>query len=205
MHIFSKSTLFVCLLLLPTVTNAEDQHSDLNPPIQKLSVAVKQTDELKPATDVRHTRIGYIDIVKIGGESERGKKLKALLTQKKEKIQSKIDQKKKQLEKFEKTITSKLSTMTPQQREGKSKEFRKKVEDFQKTARIAEEEFYTLQEQETKKLYEAIEQSAAAYGKANSFDVIAIKKELLYVDATTVTEDVTDALIKKLNQNFATR
>jgi outer membrane protein len=90
--------------------------------------------------------------------------------------------------------------MTPQQREAKSKEFQKKVEEFQKFAQTSEGELHALQEKETKSLYEAIEQSATAHGKANGFAAVIVKKELLYIDNTVEAQDVTDALIKALNQ-----
>ena len=95
---------------------------------------------------------------------------------------------------------AKFAKMTPQQREAKSKEFQKKVEEFQKFARTSEEELLVLQDKETRMLYEAIEQSAVAHGKANGFDAIVVKKEMLYVGSLVNAQDVTDDLIKALNQ-----
>jgi len=53
---------------------------------------------------------------------------------------------------------------------------------------------------ETRALYEAIEQAAVEHGKANIFAAIVVKKELLYVGSSVDAQDVTDALIKTLNQ-----
>jgi hypothetical protein len=39
-----------------------------------------------------------------------------------------------------------------------------------------------------------------AHGKANGFAVIVVKKELLYIGSSADTSDVTDDLIKALNQ-----
>lgn len=143
-----------------------------------------------------------MDITRIAAESEQGKSLKTLLTSRKDKLQAKIDGKKKQIEKLKVSIEAKIAKMSPQQREAKSKEFQKKVEEFQKFARASEEEFFALQDKETRTLYGAIEQAAVAHGKANDFAAIAVKKELLYVGSSVATEDVTDALIKELNQGF---
>jgi len=90
--------------------------------------------------------------------------------------------------------------MTPKQREAKSKEFQKKLEELQKFAQTAEEEFLALQEKETTALYETIEKAAVEHGKANGYAAIVVKKELLYVGSSVDAQDVTDALIKALNQ-----
>jgi outer membrane protein len=192
---YCKSTLIACFIALPALAFAADSAVEVK---STASAPVETT--VKPAATSQSARIGYVDFIRIGSESERGKAVKALLTAKKDALQGKADGKKKQLEKFKTSIEGKIATMTPAQREAKSKEFQKKVEELQKFARASEEEFYLLQEKETKALYEAIEQSAVAHGKANSFAVIVVKKELLYIDSSADTKDVTDDLIKALNQ-----
>lgn len=145
-------------------------------------------------------KIGYVDIIRIGTDSEGGKALKKLLTARQAQLQVKIDSKKKQVEKFKATIESQLSTLTPQQREVKSKEFQKKLEEFQKLAKSSEEELLALQEKETRGLYGEIEKAAVAHGKANGFSVIVVKKELLYLGSPVTVQDVTDALISSMNE-----
>lgn len=201
MHTNFKRVLIVCLFLLPTLVFAADNPAEVQsaaPPQPVKSTPIDTVVKAVPALQV--TRIGYVDIVKIGGESERGKSLKVLLTSRKDATQSKIDGQKKKIEKLEKSIKAKIATMTPQQREAKGKEFQKKVEEFQKFARAAEEEFYSLQEKETQTLYIAIEQAAVEYGKGNGFAAVVIKKDLLYVGSDVAAEDITEALIKSLNQ-----
>lgn len=191
-----KRVLIACFILLPTLAFAADNTADVKP------VPSPQTAETasKPVAAVQANRIGYVDIAKIGAESERGKALRSLLTERKEKLQGKIDGKKKQIEKLKTSIEAKIATMTPQQREAKSKEFQKKLEEFQKFAQAAEQEFFSLQEKETRALYETIEQSAVEHGKTNGFAAIVVKKELLYVGSSVDAQDVTDALIKTMNQ-----
>jgi outer membrane protein len=110
-----------------------------------------------------------------------------------------MDGKKKQLEKLKTSIEAKFASLSPAQREARSKEFQKKLEEFQKLAQESEKEFYTLQEKETGALYEAIERAAVAHGAAGGFAAIVIKKELLYVGGSVDAQDVTDALITALN------
>lgn len=200
MTTISKSFLIACIVALPSLVYAADsvpEAKSTTPP--QTTVTAPAEAVLKPAGAASPVRIGYVDITRIGTESERGKALKTLLTAKKDKLQEKINGKKKQLEKLKSSIESKIATMTPQQRETQSKVFQKKVEELQKLAQTSEAEFFELQDKETKSLFGAIEQSAADYGKANGFAAIVVKKELLYV-GTIDAQDVTEALIKSLNQ-----
>lgn len=151
------------------------------------------------ASTAQTTHIGYVDINRIGTESDHGKAIKALLSTRKDKLQGKLEIRKKQIEKLKASIEAKIALMSPQQREAKSREFQKKVEDFQKFARASEEELYALQDKETKALYDEIEKAAVAYGTAKKLAVVVVKKELLYIGSTVEAQDVTEELIKSLN------
>ena len=196
-----KRVLIACFFALPSLAFAADSTPEVKPTTPpQATVSAPAEAAQKPAVAVQAARIGYVDIARIGTESERGKALKTLLTSRKDKLQGKIVGKKKTIEKLKTSIEAKIATMTPQQREAKSKEFQKKLEEFQKFAQAAEEEFLALQEKETRALYEAIEQSAVEHGKANGFAAIVVKKELLFIGSSVDAQDVTDALIKALNQ-----
>jgi outer membrane protein len=202
-----KKLLIALIIVIPTLSAAADtapagEPKDASTAQSTAGTAKSAATDNKQAetAKVRHSaKVGYVDIVRIGSESDRGKALKALLTTKKEHIQGKIDEKKKQIEKYKTSIEAKVATMTPQQREAKSKEFQHKLEEFQKFALKSEEEFFTLQDKETKSLFEEIEKTAADHGKANGFSVIVIKKELLYVGSDVDVQDVTEDVIKALN------
>jgi len=203
-----KMFLIALVIALPCLSVAADVAPAVEPKASvpaKISVGTPPliTAESKPAATAiarQSARIGYVDIVRIGTESDRGKALRTLLDAKKNQLQGKIDGKKKQIEKLKTSIESKIATMTPPQREAKSKEFQKKLDEYQKFVRTAEEEFMTLQEKETKELFEEIERSAVAHGAAGGFAVIVIKKELLYVGTAVDAQDVTEALIKAMNE-----
>lgn len=198
-----KRVLIACFFAVPSLACAAD-NSAVAKPAAPPQVALSAPAEAAPkaAAAALTTRIGYVDMAKIAAESEQGKALKTLLMARKDKLQGKIDGKKKQIEKLKASIEGKIAKMTPQQREAKSKEFQKKVLDLQKLARESEEEFMSLQDKETEALFKAIEQSAVAHGKANGLAAIVAKKELLYVGSSVEAQDVTDALIKELNQSF---
>jgi outer membrane protein len=212
MHTIVKKLLIILLIALPTLAAAEMtpatptllstpapvplQPSAVTPPAS-VSTEKKSETAVVPHT----TRIGYVDISRIGADSDRGKALKALLEDRKVGLQSKIDARKKQIEKFKSSIEAKISKMSPQQREAKSKEFQKKLEEFQKFAQSSEEYLYSLQGKESQALYEDIEKAAVAYGTANKLAAVVVKKELLYVGSSVDAQDVTDALIKSLNES----
>lgn len=199
MRTIFKNILMVCMLTLPNFSFAADQPAGVPPKTALPKISAPTEALLKSAEAPHATRIGYVDIARIAAESERGKTLRIVLISKKDKLQAKIEAKKKALDKLKTSIEAKIATMTPKQREAKSKEFQKKLEELQKLAQASEEEFLALQEKETKALYEAVERSAVAHGKANGFAAVVIKKELLYVGNTVDAQDVTDALIKALD------
>jgi len=201
-----KRILIACVVAFPSLVFAVDMPSEVKPlsapqPKESAPSGLTTVSESGPATAARTARIGYVDFARIGTESERGKAFKTQFTARKDMLQGKIDGKKKQIEKLKSSIEVKIASMTPQQREAKSKEFQKKVEEFQKLAQASEEELAALQDKEIRTLYEAIEQAAVAYGKANGFAAIVVKKELLYIGSAVDAQDVTDALIKELNQS----
>jgi outer membrane protein len=165
----------------PTAATTESKPSD--------AAAIRQT-----------TRIGYVDISRIFNETVRGKAVEAKLKGMRDKLQARVDAKRKQLEKLRASLEAKLPTLSQEQRGAKAKEFQKKVEEFQKFGKQLEEDLYTTQEKETKGHSDATEQVAVAYGKANGFAVIVIKKELLYVSDNIDAQDVTDALIKAMDE-----
>lgn len=200
MPTYCKSILIACFIALPSFVFAADNAIEPKPAVPSPAVVSAAAEAaVPPAAAIPRPRIGYVDIARIGSESERGKAVKALLNAKKETLQGKADGKKKQLDKFKTAAEAKVATMTPAQRAAKSKEFQKKLEELQKFARASEEEFYLLQEKETKALFQAIEQSAASHGKAGGFAAIVARKELLYVDSSAEAQDITDDLIKALN------
>lgn len=192
MNTFIRKTVFACLVVLPSLAFAADKAAE--------EKSTTPPPAIESASAAKTAKIGYVDIARIGTESDQGKALRVRLSAKRDALQAKIDGKKKQVEKLKASIEAKIATMTPQQREAKSKEFQKKLEELQKLAQASEKEFFTLQESETKALYDEIEKSAAAHGKTNSFAVIVVKKELLYVGDSVDAKDVTDDLIKALDQ-----
>ncbi len=192
--------LVVPLIMIPVLVWGGEGKPPLqiDAPLQTLPVPVAESPRSSTSSELK-TRIGFVDTGRIAAESEQGKALKVLLSAKKDALQEKVTARKKQLDKVRAAIEPKLASMTPSQREAKSREFQKKVEELQKLAQKSEEEFYGIQEKESKLLYEAIERAATAYGTTAGLALVVVKKELLYVAGTVDAQDVTDSLIKALN------
>jgi outer membrane protein len=195
-----KRILITCLIALPSFVHAADVPEVKPATPAQTTAPVPAEAASKPAPAAQTVRIGSVDIARIGAESERGKAFKTLLDTRKSALQGKIDGKKKSLDKLKTSIEAKIATMTPKQREAKTKEFQKKLEELQKFAQASEEEFVSLQEKESKTFYDAIEQAATAYGNSNGFAAIVVKRELLYVGSSVEAQDVTEGLIKAMNQ-----
>lgn len=147
-----------------------------------------------------NNRIGVVDINKVSAESAMGKSAQAQIKGLQAKLQKQVEAKRHQLDKFKADVERKLSTMSPAQREAKSKEFQKKVEDFQKFGAQAEKELMAAQEKLTKGLFEAIGETAAALGKAKGLVAVTINRELLYLKAGVEPLDISSDVVKSLNE-----
>jgi outer membrane protein len=164
------------------------------------ATAAQKTPETAKAA--QSLRLGYVDIARISSESALGKASTAQAKVKQEKLQTQIQAKRKQLDKQKSAIEAKFASLTPAQREAKGKEFQKKVEEFQKFGLNAEKELQTLQEELSKALFDMIEQTAVEYGKANGLALVVIKRELLYLSSTVDAQDVSNGIIKLMDEKW---
>jgi outer membrane protein len=150
---------------------------------------------LKPSA-ATVTRIGYVDIIRIGQDSSRGKTLQSQMKTRLEKLKSQVTSKQKQLEKQKTAIQEKLATLSPDQRAAKAREFEKKVTEFQKFVQKGEKDMQALQEELTRKLADEVKAAAANYGKSAGFTAIVVNRDILYQGSDVATQDVTDELIR---------
>lgn len=145
-------------------------------------------------------KIGVVDINKVSVESAMGKAAQAQIKGQQTKLQKQIEAKRKQLDKFKADIERQLPTMSPQQREAKSKEFQKKVAEFQKFGLHAEQELAGTQQKLTKELLEAIAQLAANLGKDKGLSAVVVNRELLFSAQGVELVDLTPELVKLLDE-----
>lgn len=195
---------FIILVAMPCLAGADDTTSTPVPSGESVvPVTIPAAHDARPSPGAqaeKAIRFGYLDMVKIGSDSEQGKAAKAKFNARVAKYKSQIDVRQKQLEKQKKAIQAKFEGMSPEQRAVKAREFEKKVEEFQKYVQKAEKEMQDLQEDITRKLLTQIEQVVADYGKANDFTVIGVKKDVLYLADGVDVQDITDAVLKLENE-----
>jgi len=197
-------TLLTCSLAA-SVGAQEDNAAGTPAPLPSLLPAAPQAvpaPAQKPAeaaSGQQSTRLGHVDLARVAAESETGKAGQAQIGDLKKKLQGQIEAKRKQLDKQKTAIEAKFKTFTNEQREAKAREFQKKVEEFQKFGLKAEKELQSRQEEFSDKLFKAIEQASADLGKAKGLALVVIKRELLYLGSGVDAEDVTDEVIKKID------
>lgn len=148
-------------------------------------------------------RIGYADLIKIAEKSDAGKIAKTHFEAKADRLKAQLETKQKLLEKHKATLEAKLPTYTPEQRAVKIKEYERKVEELRKMLIKADQELKPMQEELIKGIYGKIEKVAREYGAAKNYSVLLEKRELLYLGNNVEADDVTDDLIKELNNKAA--
>ncbi|HEY5974588.1 MAG TPA: OmpH family outer membrane protein [Geobacteraceae bacterium] len=190
------------LLALPLLAGAIDTPAAT--PATTVNPSPAVVEQPKPATPAPTVKLGFVEMLKISQESTMGKASKAKFKEKADKFETQVAAKQKQLEKQKKALEEKMPTLPPKERAAKAKEFEKKVDEYRKYVQGLDKELKPLQEDLTRALYKQIEQAAVAYGKANGFAAIFEKQELLYLDGGVDAQDVTDAVLKLMEQKGST-
>ncbi|TWJ33573.1 OmpH family outer membrane protein [Geobacter argillaceus] len=194
------------LVVLPLFARAADPLPAVVPAPSALPVPApaivpaQEPKKVEPAQAAPTVRIGYADISRIGSESAPGKAAQLRFKAKADKYQTQITAKQKQLEKQKAAIEAKLPSLLPEQRAAKAKEFEKKVDDYRRFVQNAEKELKPLEEELTRSLFGEIEKVVTDYAKANGFAAIVAKKELLYQGGSVTVQDVTDDILKLVNE-----
>jgi len=192
---------FLCLAAL-TVQAAEQPAASSAPsPALTTAPGLSLLPEAKATRQpAASPRIGVVDINKVSSESVLGKAAQTQIKSQQAKLQKQVEVKRKQLDKFKADTERQLPSLSPQQREAKSKEFQKKVEEFQKFGMKAEKELMDSQQKLTKGLFEAIGQAAEELGKNKGVIAIVINRELIFVGAGVEPLDLTADLVKLLDE-----
>ncbi len=198
----SRICLLALLLAAPTMAHAGKMQPLTAPTAAVPEPAATPATELKQpeATGTEHTvKIGYVDITRFGAETEAGKTAREKVRKKSERLESQVNARQKLLEKQKAALQVKLPSLPPKEQEAKAKEFEKKVEEHRKFLQSAEKEMKGFEAEVTRQLYQDIEEAAAAFGKANGYSAVVVKRDLLYVGSGVEGEDVTARVLKIMN------
>lgn len=169
-------------------------------PAPGLSLLPAAKEEAKPIVT---SKIGVVDVNKVSTDTAMGKAAQAQIKAHQSKLQKQVEAKRKQLDKFKADTERQLPGLSPQQREAKSKEFQKKIEEFQKFGMKAEKELIENQQKLTKGLFEAIGKAADEQGKAKGLAAVATNRDLLYLSSTVAMVDITADIVKSLDEKTA--
>ena len=107
--------------LFPLSAAASESTPSLLPATLEKPALVVNQPAAAPAPAAKPFKVGYVDIARIGQESDYGKAVKAELLKKKKMLEDKVIAKRKQLEKYKQTIETKLPGFSEKQREAESK------------------------------------------------------------------------------------
>ena len=77
------------------------------------------------------------------------------------------------------------------------------MESFQKFGMGAEKELQALLEGLGKAFNEAIEQAATEYGKSSGLALVVVKREMLYLSSEVDAQDVSEGIIKLMNEKWS--
>jgi outer membrane protein len=182
--------------LAPAIPTVPVTQQPLLGPLAVPSSAKPATQDSLPTASVK---VGVIDMERVSSESTMGMAASATVKEQLQKLQKQLDSKKRQLEKMREDIERKMPTLLPAQRESKSKEFQKKVEEMKKFAMSAEKEMTAIKEKLTKKLLAAIEQAAVEIGKTKKLAAVVAKREMLYLDSGIEVLDLSDETVSLVN------
>lgn len=205
---YTKILLALLICCLPSLGSAADNAPEAadKAPTPVPAAAPTATPAVPKAPEAAKTvqamRIGFVDIDRIQSESALGKDFLAQVKARQEKLQGQIQAKEKQLVKQQDALKAKFASLAPAQREAKSKEFQKKVEDFQKFAQNADKELQALKQELGKSFSDAIERAAGEFGKSSGLALVAVKRELLYLAGDVDTQDVSEGIIKLMNEKL---
>ncbi|MDD2539914.1 MAG: OmpH family outer membrane protein [Desulfuromonadaceae bacterium] len=152
-----------------------------------------------PALPAVTVKIGVIDMERISSESAMGKAAKNTIMEQQQKLQKKLDGKKRRLEKMKEDLERKMPSLQPAQREAKAKEFQKKVEELQRFGMGAEKELMATKEKLTKELIDAIEQAAVEIGKTRKLATVVVKQEVLFLGSGVDVQDISEDIVTQVN------
>ncbi len=192
---FPVLCLLAILLAAPAAPGRAEEPPAAAPPALSAPTE-KQTDAVKVE---RPVKVGFVDLTRFGGETDAGKAARERVRKKSERLENQVNARQKQLEKQKAALQVKLPSLSPKEQEAKAKEFEKKIEEHRKFLLNAEREMKEFEAEMTRQLYQDIEEAASAFGKANGYAAIVVKRELLYVGNGVEGEDVTAGVLKIMN------
>lgn len=162
------------------------------------SVAVVGVCNFSLAADV--AKIGVIDLQRVIETSDQGKSAQAQIKKQKDALEEDLKQKGAEIEQIRQRLERESMVMSKEAREEKEREARIKLNDFKGLQKRYRSELQKLEKDLIEQLKDDVFTLVAEIGKKGGYLLIISKIGVLYSPQTI---DITDQLIKRLNEQFA--
>jgi outer membrane protein len=143
-------------------------------------------------------RIGYVDLAKVFDEYQRTKESEVALESRGKQRQSQLEG---QLNKL-KELRSGLDVLSDQAREQRTRQIEEEADQFKRLRQRSERELLTQRNAVAKQILEEITAVVTEFSQANSFALVLDRRTVLYGQDT---HDLTDEVLKILNERYAAR
>ncbi len=150
------------------------------------------------AVTAAELKMGYVNLAKVFDGYERTKESDRLLEQKGQKKQAELETRATELKKLRES----LELLSDQAREAKAREAEEKSDEFQRLKTRSQRDLVRERNAMAKTILDEIHQTITDYAKANGFSVMLDQRSLVYGQDAY---DVTDAVLKLLNERYATK
>jgi outer membrane protein len=152
--------------------------------------AIAQTSTLK---------IAYIDLQRVMMESEKGKEAKKNLADEFEKAKKNLVQKQDELQKMKDALEKQSTTMTPDARGDKEKQYQTKMKDYQRMQSDYEAELRQKDQEFSQKILKELEEVVKGLGESEKYTLILERSQAgILFGASTL--DATDKVIGLYNE-----
>jgi outer membrane protein len=141
--------------------------------------------------------IGYIDLQKVMVESDKGKEAKQVLTQEADKLKKNLDGKQDELQKMKDAIEKQGTTITPEARAEREKQYQNKLKDYQRLANDYQTELQQKDQEITQRMLKELEEVIRGIGEKEKFTLILEKSQALFASPTI---DITPKVITLFNE-----
>jgi outer membrane protein len=153
--------------------------------------AIAQTPTLK---------IAYIDLQKVMMESEKGKEAKKNLADEFDKLRKNLNQKQDELQKMKDAVEKQATTMTPEARSDKEKQYQARLKEYQRLQSDYEAELRQKDQEFSQKILKELEDIVKVLGESEKYTLILERTQAGILFATPAV-DATDKVISLYNDS----
>jgi len=150
-----------------------------------------------PLNAFAQASIAFIDLQKVMLESDKGKEAKQTLTQEADRLKKALDVKQDELQKMKDAIEKQGTTITPEARGEREKQYQTKLKDYQRLANDYQTELQQKDMELTQKMLKELEEVIKSVGERDKYTLIVEKSQVLF---SSPTIDITPKIISLFNE-----